>query len=254
MAGALEQVFGLAGRRVLVTGASGGIGRACARLLASAGAEVFANGRDEKRLAETVEGLETQATACPGDLTDAQACAEIVTTLREAGGLDGLVHCAGVLDLTPAKFLKAEKLAATMDTNFSSLAVLVRELLAGKVVADRASLVFVSSVITRTAAAGHAAYAASKGALEAYARVLALELAPRAVRVNCVAPAMVRTKMADASARGVSQSNFDEHARAYPLGLGEPEDVAAMALFLLGDGARWITGQTIVADGGFSLK
>ena len=113
---------------------------------------------------------------------------------------------------------------------------------------------WLSSVASARGAAGYAAYAASKAGLEASARCLALELAPKRMRVNCIAPGMIETEMAASAAERISGEALAAHLKAYPLGAGQPADVAAAASFLLSEASRWVTGVTLPVDGGFSIQ
>jgi NAD(P)-dependent dehydrogenase (short-subunit alcohol dehydrogenase family) len=132
--------------------------------------------------------------------------------------------------------------------------LLIRDLLRKKKLNPGASIVWLSSVASARGAAGYAAYAASKAGLEASARCLALELAPKGMRVNCIAPGMIETEMAASAAERISGEALAAHLKAYPLGAGQPADVAAAASFLLSEASRWVTGVTLPVDGGFSIQ
>lgn len=248
----MAAIFSLTGKRILVTGASSGIGREVCRTAALAGAAVVASGRDRKRLTETVEGLagEGHLAVC-ADLTDD---ADRQRLVEEAGLLNGFVHAAGILKILPFNFVTEEALQVVQRINFEAPALLCRALLRAKAVSDGGSIIFLTSVAATHAAKGHAIYAASKAALESAARVLALELGTKRIRVNCLAPGMVRTAMASDAENALSSDAMRAHEKEYPLGFGEPSDVAGVAAFLLSDASRWVTGTTVVCDGGFSAR
>jgi len=245
-----EFPFSLGGKTILITGASSGIGRATAVACSQQGATVFVTGRNEARLAETLamlEGEGHEAVAC--DLTADEDVKALVGKLPK---LDGIVHCAGTQQTCITKMLDKAKLQGLMDTNFFSAAMLNTALMKAKLLVKGASVVFVSSAAaSRVAEVGNAAYSASKGALTAYSRVLAAELAPRNIRVNTVAPGMVRTALMEQF--DVTEEEFLENEKQYPLGYGKPEDVAYAIVFLLSNASRWITGTELLMDGGLTL-
>ena len=242
--------FSLSGKQILVTGASSGIGRATAIVCSQQGATVFVTGRNEIRLAETLSlltGEGHEAVAC--DLTSDE---DVKTLAGRLPKLDGIVHCAGTQQTCITKMLNKGVLEGLMGTNFFSAAELNAALMKAKLLSKGASVVLVSSAAaSRVAEVGNAAYSASKGALSAYSRVLAAELAPRNIRVNTVAPGMVRTALMEKF--DVSEEEFLENEKQYPLGYGKPEDVAYAIVFLLSDASRWITGTELLMDGGLTL-
>lgn len=242
--------FSLEGKTILITGASSGIGRATAIACSHHGGRLILTGRNELRLTETLamlagEGHET--IVC--DLTSDE---DVKTLVGKLSKLDGIVHCAGTQQTCIAKMLDKATLKRLMDTNFFSAAVLNAALMKAKLLVKGASVVFVSSAAaSRVAEVGNAAYSASKGALTAYSRVLAAELAPRNIRVNTISPGMVRTALMDKF--DVTEEEFLENEKQYPLGYGKPEDVAYAIVFLLSDASRWITGTDLLMDGGLTL-
>ncbi|EKC61732.1 3-oxoacyl-[acyl-carrier-protein] reductase, partial [human gut metagenome] len=189
--------FSLAGKRVLVTGASSGIGRAAAIECARAGAELLITGRDEERLLATLQALDGGPhRAVAADLTDPEGIERLVDKAR---GLDGVVHSAGIACSRPFPFVGRKVLDGVMEINFYAPAELTRRLLRASAVGRGASLVFVSSVAgLGCSAPGESAYAASKGAVSALARGMAIDLAPKGIRVNSVCPGVVETALFDA--------------------------------------------------------
>lgn len=248
--------YALTGRHILVTGASSGIGRATAEACARMGAIVTCTGRDRERLQAVADSL-----AAPTDSTgashralccDVTSEADIDALVAELGKVDGLALCAGWLQTVPTRYIDRESLLRQFDTNYFSVALLVARLLQGKRINKGASIVAVTSVAADSAAeTGNAIYSSTKGALQAYCRVLAKELAGRRIRVNCIAPGMVRTPfLANFEA---DQEQLAVNEQKYPLGYGTPEDVAYAAVYLLSEASKWMTGSTLRIDGGLSL-
>jgi NAD(P)-dependent dehydrogenase (short-subunit alcohol dehydrogenase family) len=246
----MSSPFDLTGKTILITGASSGIGRQCCVTAAALGATIVANGRNPDRLKETAALLTSGAhLTIPADLTDAVQLGELVGKLPP---LDGVVHSAGVQKYLPLKFITDKALREMMIVNYEAPVLLTQGLLKQKLIKPAASIVFIASLAALAAVKGNAAYSSSKAALIAAARVMALELVGQRIRVNCIAPGMVRTPMAEQMAAVVSAEEMAEHEKMYPLGFGTPEDVASAVVFLLSDAGRWITGQTLIMDGGFS--
>lgn len=247
----LESPFSLAGRTVLVTGASSGIGRAAAVLCAGQGARLVLTGRDEARLQETLAALSAgDHLVVPARLDDAAERAQLVAALPR---LDGVVFCAGTLRSVPVRFAAEEDISELIQINYTATALLTTALLGQKRIARGASLVYVSSVAAHhSAEPGNALYAASKAAVAAFARNLATEVVARGIRVNCVVPGMVRTPLLARFAAGEEELAANE--RKYPLGFSNPEDVAAAIAFLLSPGAARITGTELLIDGGLTLS
>ena len=244
-------LFDLSGKHVLVTGASSGIGRSIAVLSSSLGATLTIIGRNEKRLNETLSSLsgeEHKAVCC--DLTCPDSVNDMVDSLPF---LDGIVFCAGVQETCLTKNVDNQVLDKLMNTNFTSTVLLNSQILKKKKLKKNSSVVFISSVAAlRCAEVGNAIYSSTKAAISSFARVLALELAPRRIRVNIVSPGMVRTPLLNQFDMTAEQFRSDE--QKYPLGYGSPEDVANTVAFLLSDATKWMTGTDIVLDGGLTLR
>lgn len=240
----------LEGKRILVTGASSGIGRVVSQYVAREKGEVVLVARNEERLKETLASLagESHKYICC-DLTNEEELKRMADSLET---LDGVVFCAGVNEFVPAKFISREKTDRIFRTNCFSQIILVQTLLKKKLIRKGASLVFISSVSSLLGTPGTMLYAASKGAINSAVKVLATELSGMRIRVNAICPGIVRTQMIGNT--NISEEQFLEQEKLYPLGLGAPEDVADAVMYHLSDGSRWLTGNIMVLDGGFSLR
>jgi NAD(P)-dependent dehydrogenase (short-subunit alcohol dehydrogenase family) len=242
----------LTGRHVLVTGASSGIGRACALSLASLGARIVLVARDPGRLEETLGMLPGQGhLIVPCDLGELGSIAAVFeTACREGDRLDGLVHAAGIGPATPIQVVTPRVMSEVMTTNFFSFMEMVR-LFAKKRYSNGGSIVAISSVSGVVGWQGVSLYGASKGAIDSAVRALAIELAPRGIRVNSVVPSNIQTPMYEAIIAVGGEAARAQIAAKQPLGLGQPEDVANAAAFLLSQASRFITGTQLVVDGGY---
>lgn len=244
----------MTGRTVLVTGASSGLGRGIAEMLAKLGSKVILVARDKERLKSAKDTLEgTGHMAVAFDLAMVEAIPAWMRELAQAHGpLHGLVHSAGLLPTKPLRMQSAMDWENALRLNVSAGAALAKGFRQKEVNAGAGSLVYMSSVMGLTGQSGQVLYSATKGALVAMVRSMAIELARENIRVNCVAPAMVAAGMTDKYRQNVLPEVFEHMVGLHPLGLGKPEDVAYATAFLLADTARWITGTTLVVDGGYT--
>ena len=244
----------LTGRSYLVTGASSGIGRETCVLLSELGARVALLARDEARLLGTLAAMQPGAHHI--EVCDLEATATLPARLASlAGGfgpLDGMVHCAGIVSSVPLRMREPEDIARTLRINLESALLLAKGFRQRGVRAANSSIVFLTSVAGLTGVAGRADYSASKGGLIALTRSLAAEFARENIRVNCVAPAWVETEMTRNSLDALTPDAAAALRARHLLGFGQPRDIANAVAFLLADTARWITGTTLVADGGYS--
>ena len=239
-----EAIFRLDGRTILVTGASSGIGRAIAVGCAAAGATVLAHGRDEARLNETLAAMAHHGhRALVADLTVPEQLNAVAEACPE---VDGVVHSAGIHGVAPIRSLQADFLRRVFDINFFAPLLLTQRLLWKKRLKKEASILFMSSIAAKAGKVGVGPYSGSKAALLGTMRPLALEVAKHGIRVNALCPGIVVTPIF----AGNEEWLRDEVAKAYPLGLGQPEDVAHAAVFYLSGASRKITGTAFSIDGG----
>ena len=247
----MQTPFHLTNKTILITGASSGIGRQVAISCSEMGAKVVITGRDEKRLAETFSKLKGEGHSqgiC--ELTDENQRNQFLDNIPS---VDGFVHSAGVVLPVPVKFIAEKHLRHVMGVNFESSVFTVARLLRSKKLNDKASLVFFSSISVSYPYAGGALYTASKGAIEAYSKNLAIEILPKKMRSNVIVPAMVKTPLYEETKNQSMYRDPAEYESKYPLGLGTPEDVANAAIYLLSDASKWVTGINLTLDGGFSI-
>lgn len=247
--------YSLAGKTVLVTGASSGIGRSTAVECSKLGANLIITGRDENRLRLTFEELDTSYGQEHCQIIADLSTQEGQNTLADSlSGLHGVVLCAGKVLTLPAQFASRDRLNDIFDINFYAPVELVRLLYKKKKLEKQASIVAVSALsgIERFSSR-NSVYGASKAALSSFMKFCALEFAQRSVRVNCVCPGMVDTPLIHSGAITEEQLKADE--ANYPLKrYGKPEDIAYMIIYLLSDAASWVTGQNFIIDGGSSIK
>ncbi len=239
--------FSLSGKTLLITGASSGIGRAVAILCSRMGAAVILSARNVKALQSTMDALSGDGHCLiQADLTDDR---ELNNLVEQLPALDGVAHCAGTCKRMLCKDVSYSDIDSMMRVNFNAAVLLQSRLLSAKKIKKSASIVFVSSRTADVPTIANSIYSASKGALKSYARCLALELAPRRIRVNCISPAMVWTNLILDD--GITVEQLKEKEREYPLGrYGRPEDVANLAAFLLSDASSWMTGSCVDITGG----
>lgn len=252
----MENSFSLSGKKILITGASSGLGRQCAVECSRIGAQLVLMGRNSERLIETLSLLNGDNHSYYAlDLLESgnipPAIADIVT---KVGKLDGVINSAGISGVYPINTMTEERMLYMFKTNVISAIEITREIIKKKNFnPDGGSVVFISSVMGVVGDKAKSLYSMTKGALIAGTRSLACELASRKIRVNCISPGAVLTPINEKLPYMADEEARKELTNKHPLGLGQPTDVANGAVYLLSDASRWMTGQNLIIDGGYSI-
>ena len=244
--------FSLEGKTILITGASSGIGRATAIECSKMGATCIITARSKERLQETYEMLDgSENRQIIAELTNNDDLGSLVATV---GKIDGVVLCAGKGKTLPVLFSTREEFDDIYNVNFFSQVELLRLLTKKKCLTTNSSVVVISSIGgTYRFSPGNAIYGSSKAALKSMVQFYAIELATKKIRVNGICPGMVETPLI--SGGTLSKEQLDADKARYPLKrYGKPEEVAHGAIYLLSEASSWITGQSLVIDGGITAK
>jgi NAD(P)-dependent dehydrogenase (short-subunit alcohol dehydrogenase family) len=244
----------LSGKTAIITGGGSGIGKAIAQAFAREGANVAIAGRNHANLADAAREIGAR---CLPIAADVSKPAEVEHLVNAAIGkfkrIDVLVNNAGILLPGTAESLSEEDFDQTFNVNVRGLWLVSRAVLPHMRAAGSGSIINIGSVLSTLGARNRVAYSASKGAVLAMTRAMALDHAPEKIRVNCICPGIVETEM-------VARFTMDESARRqrlswHPLGrFGQPQDVAGLAVFLAGDESAWTTGAAFTLDGGYSAQ
>lgn len=245
--------FTLEGKTILVTGASSGIGKATAIECSKMGARLIITGRNAERLGETSAALEGEGhKAITCDLVQEADIETLINTIEDK--LDGVVLCAGRGLSLPFQFCTREKFDSIFDINFFSPIELLRLLSKKKKLGSECSVVLMVSIGgNKVFAPGQAIYGAAKAALNAMVHFCAIELAPKKIRVNGVNPGMVETPLIRRGA--ITDEQLQADMQTYPLKrYGTPNEIAHGVIYLLSDASSWVTGHSLVIDGGITAK
>lgn len=255
--------FSLENKNILVTGASSGIGRVCAVECAKSGANLILLGRDTERLYATQNEVELnskttsqthQIFAIDFDVDQGKMSSVIEEAVGKIGKLNGFIHAAGIEKTLPVSAMKSADYENLFRVNVVSGFELVKIISKKKNIADSASFVFISSITSVIGRSGLSGYSATKGAIVAAVRSMAIELANKKIRVNSVSPGTVLTPMMLNYLNSIPIEDQEKRKEGFPLGLGEPEDVAHACIYLLSEASKWITGQNMIVDGGFTAR
>jgi NAD(P)-dependent dehydrogenase (short-subunit alcohol dehydrogenase family) len=240
----------LTGKKIMITGASSGIGRSTAVYLSKLGARLVINGRNEERLNDTLQRLEGSShNKIIADLVEFDDMSVIFDQAVQDGiKLNGLVHCAGIDYVMPLKSLTKKRLLESFNINYFSFIELVRQYSKNKY-SDKGSIVGISSVAAEKAEQCDTAYSAAKAAMDISAQILSIELMKKGIRINTILPGIIMTEMLQKSYDD-GATDLDSLVKASLMGIGEPDDVAAACAFLVSDMSRFITGRRLFVDGG----
>ncbi len=246
----------LSNKHIVITGASSGIGREVALLVNKLGAKVSLIGRKKDLLESLIQDLQGgENQFYEFDVTNFNDIDYLVSRIVATNGLiDGFVHSAGIEMTRPLKMLKIEHYREVFDINTISALEITKSITKNTNISTNASIIYISSIVGILGQPGKTAYSASKGALIAAAKCLALELAPKGIRVNTILPALVETDMSSKILASLSEEGKNNILKMHPLGFGRPIDIANSAAFLLSSAARWITGSEFLIDGGYSAS
>jgi NAD(P)-dependent dehydrogenase (short-subunit alcohol dehydrogenase family) len=248
--------FSLSGNRYLVTGAASGIGRTLSILLSKMGAHIILVDIEKEGLEYTKKECKNTDKTVILDLSKPSLISKaIIDSVLEFGKLNGIIHLAGKPYISPLKTINEEKIAEVYRINTYSAIELAKVFSSRNVYAgEKGSIVFVSSIYAIVGSSANVGYAMSKSALHGVTKALAIELAPKRIRVNCVAPGFIKTNMKTNIKNMFDESHSELLEKLHPLGVGEAEDVANSIIFLLSDAAKWITGTILSVDGGFTAQ
>lgn len=248
----MNNPFKLTDKTILVTGASSGIGREICVQISRMGGRVVATGRNEERLKETLSMLSGVGhEAVRADLIHPS---EMDALIAQTLPLNGLVHSAGYFKLLPLKFVSEKELNSIFAVNYQAAILLTQRILIKRLLQPGASIIFIASIAAQIGSKANTMYAGTKGALTSSARVMAVELAPQKIRVNCISPGMVKTPIAEQTTDLVSKELVEKDELRYPLGYGESADVAYATVYLLSDASKWMTGANLTLDGGYTCQ
>lgn len=249
--------FSLNGKTVLITGASSGIGRQCAIDCSKMGAKVVLVARDEERLNETIALCETSSKHAfyPFDLQNVDGIADLVKkNVEEHGKIDGFVYSAGIEKTAPLKLLSCEDYDSVLKTNAFSAFEFVHQISNKKNSNDAAHFVLIASITAVIGRVGVSAYSASKGAVVSAIRPMAMELCKRNHCINCISPGTILTPMMQNFLEGLTPEQYEKRIDGFLLGLGQCSDISNACIYLLSDASRWVTGQNLIVDGGYTVR
>lgn len=243
-------------KRILITGASSGIGRACAILCSQLGAQIIACGRDEERLAQTLAALAGDGhISLAFELTDEPQIEEKLLALKGSKPVSGFIHCAGIERTNPLKTIYMDEFTEIFKINVASAVTITRSIMKpGSYNKAGLSIVLMSSMRGLQGEKGNIEYSSTKSALYALTKSLAKELASKKVRVNTISPSMVKTEMYSNIQGTLPQEVIASIERRHLMGVPDPESVANMVAFLISDLSHYVTGTDIVIDSGYTIS
>ncbi|WP_395616643.1 SDR family NAD(P)-dependent oxidoreductase [Aquirufa sp.] len=243
-------------KNYIVTGANSGIGLATCEKLLEKGNSVLGICRDISKADRLIKKFGNGSLKMvPFDLTDLEHIEFQINNFTIAHGkLDGLVHCAGIEETIPLTIYSSEKVEKIFKINVFTTIELLRIFSKKKYSNDNSSAVIFSSVMGVLGQVGKVGYCATKAALLGVVKASALELSKRKIRVNAILPGVVNTPMTQRLFSQIEQNNIDSIIGMHPLGIGEVADIVPLVEYLLSDVSRWMTGQSLIIDGGYSIQ
>lgn len=248
--------FTLEGKRILVTGASSGLGYAIALDAARMGAEIIGVGRDAPRLEKLLQEVQSISSFAHkvviADLLLQESIEYLVSQLSHP--IDGVVHSAGISRLSPMRQVSIKHIREVNTINVEAPLLLTQSLLSKNKIHPSGSIVFISSIAAHIGVPGVGVYSGSKAYLIAAMRCLALEVVKRKIRANCISPAIIDTPLLAATISVRGSDSMDTLESHYPLGFGTPEDVSNACIYFLSDASKWVTGTTLIMDGGLTIS
>lgn len=253
----MDDLLNIRDRRFLITGAASGIGKATAQILANLGAELILVDYNEEGLHQFIEQQSSDKLhPLVLDLSEPeQIRPAIENAVKKYGKLNGMAHIAGIPYITPLKAIQREKADKLYRVNQYAAVELIKTFASNKIHSnDGGSAVLISSVYGVVGSAANVAYAMTKAAIIGITKALSIELAPKRIRVNCIAPGFIKTKMMEENSFRFDDEYMQRLNNLHPLGLGEAEDIANGVVFLLSDMSKWMTGAVMNIDGGFTAQ
>jgi NAD(P)-dependent dehydrogenase (short-subunit alcohol dehydrogenase family) len=246
----------LSNKHILITGASSGIGKEIAIVVSKLGARVSLVGRNKETLIQVLSQLEGSGHFLyEFDITNHIEIESLINSIvQNSGAFDGFVHSAGIEMTRPLKMLKVNHYKDVFDINTISALEITKFITKNNNATNNASIIFISSIVGLLGQPGKTAYSASKGALIAASKCLALELASKGIRVNTILPALIETEMSSKILDSMTEESKTKILQMHPLGFGKPSDIANSAAFLLSPASKWITGVEFIIDGGYSAS
>ena len=246
----MNNPFSLVNKTILVTGASANIGRMIAIKCSEMGASVIISARNEKRLEETLNAMSgTGHRIIPCDLTNEEQISSLIDRLPQ---MDGIIMCAGIPRTTPVRNNRRKYTIEMFNTNLFGSIDIIQLLLRNNKIRKGGSVLFISSVAAHRPYKGNALYSATKGAINSFAQVLAIELGCQHIRVNCISPGILNNDKPEVDGAVTKEQLLEEEAR-FPLGFGRTTDIAYASVYMMSDASKWVTGTNMIVDGGQSI-
>ncbi len=253
----MNNPFSIENKNILITGAASGIGRQCAIDFSQQGANLILLDINGEEL-QTTKKLCNQNTICSCyeyNLTDSSKMKEFVNQIvAECGLISGMLYCAGIEKTLPYTHLSPNDYEKLYEVNVIGAMNLLKHISKKQYRTENAKYVLIASITAVVGRPGVAAYAASKGALVSLVKTLSLEMAQKGLTINCISPGTILTPLMQSMMNSLTEEQKEERKSGFPLGLGAPSDIANTAMFLLSDASRWITGQNIIVDGGYTSR